>query len=179
MSIADIISNDQNTKIRWNYRLSAEIDSRSSRLINRTFRIMISPATVARETAVILSRYSPSQETIDRTPLSSCDLIKYSSVIVSTDAETILQFRQELRSLCERYNASRAQNMTEIEAIRQQLLLHSTVKHSNRVSNIDKTSLTGLISKYVTRLYTVHRINSASKMPDIRDFFLTANIKTD
>ena len=28
MSIADILSSDQNTKIRWNYRLSAEIDAR-------------------------------------------------------------------------------------------------------------------------------------------------------
>ena len=75
----------------------------------------------------------------DRSPLSTCDLIKYSSVIVSTDAETIFQFRQELRSLCEQYNNSYTQNMTEIETIRQQLiLLRSTVKHSNRISNIDK-----------------------------------------
>ena len=73
--------------------------------------------------------------------------------------------------ITERYNTSSAQNTTEIDAIRHQLLLlRSTVKHSNRVSNIDKISLTGLISKYATRLYTVHRINSASKIPDIRDF---------
>jgi hypothetical protein len=94
MSIADILSNDQNTKLRWNYRLSASIDVKSSNLVNRTFRFVISPVTVARETTAILSRYSPSQSTIDRTPLSACNLIKYSSVIVSTDAEIISQFRQ-------------------------------------------------------------------------------------
>ena len=86
MSIAEILGKDQNTKTRESYRLSAETDSRSSRLINRTFRFVISHATVARETAVILNRYSLSQDTIDRTLLSSCDLIKYSSVIISTDA---------------------------------------------------------------------------------------------
>ena len=180
MSIADILRNDQNTKTRWNYRLSAEIDVRSSSLIIRNFRFVISPASVAREASVILSRYSPSQDTIVRTPLAACDLIKYSRVIVSTDAETISQFRQELRSLCDRYNTSRAQHTAEIDATRQQLiLLRSSVKHSHRVSNIDKISLTGLISKYVTRLYNVHRISSASRIPDIREFFLPLNIETD
>ena len=178
-SIASILNTDQNTTIRWNHRISAGINTRSSGLISRTFRFVILPATVALGTAIILRRYSPSQDTIERIPLSSYDLIKYSSVIVSTDAETIFQFRQELRSLCEQYNNNRAQHTTEIDAIRQQLIhLRSTIKHSNRVSNIDKISITALISKYVTRLYNVHRLNSTSKIPDIRDFFLPSNIDT-
>jgi hypothetical protein len=179
MSIADILNNDRNTTIRWNNRISATIDTKSSCLINRTFRFAIHPATVAREATVILSRYSPSQETIDRIPLSACDLIRYNSVIVSTDAEVIFQFRQEFRSLCEQYNNSSAQNTTEIETVRQQLiLLRSTVKHSSRVGNIDKISITALISKYVTRMYNVHRLNSISNIPDIRDFFPPSNIET-
>ena len=180
MSIADILSNDQNTTIRWNYRLVADIDSRSSRLINRTFRIIISSANAVRETAVILSRYSPPRDTVDRIPLSSCDLIKYSNVIVTTEAETILQFQRELRSLCDQYNANRAQNTSEIDTIRRQLLiLRSKVKYSNSVSNIDKVSLTNLISRYSTRLYTALRINSAATTPDIRIFFPPASNRTD
>ena len=179
MSIADILSKDQNTKIRWSYRLAADLDSRSPRLTNGTFHFVISSANVARETAVILSRYSPSHDTIDRTPLSSCDLIKYSNVIISTDAETILQFKRELRLLCERYNTSRAQNMFKIDTIRRQLLpLRSTVKQSASVGNIDKISLTNLISKYAMRLYTVHRINSAANTSDIRNLF-PPPIRTD
>ena len=179
MSIADILNNDRNTTIRWNNRTSAKIDTKSSCLINRTFRFAILPATVACEATVILSRYSPSQETIDRIPLSACDLIRYNSVIVSTDAEVIFRFRQEFQSLCEQYNNSCAQNTTEIETVRQQLiLLRSTVKHSSRVSNIDKISITALISKYVTRMYNVHRLNSISNIPDIRDFFPPSNIET-
>lgn len=179
-SIDEILNNDHNTKTRWNYRSSAEIDSRSSHLTNRTFLFVISPVTVARGAAVIFSRYSPSQDIIDRTPLSTCDFIKYSNVIISTDTETIFQFRQELRSLSEQYNNSRTQNSSEIDNIRQQLiLLRSTVKHSNRVSNVDKIFLTGLISKYVTRLYNVHRITPTSKVVDIREFFLPSNIEVD
>jgi hypothetical protein len=86
-----------------------------------------------------------------------------SSDIVSTDAEVIFRFRQEFRSLCEQYNNSSAHNTTEIETVRQKLiLLRSTVKHSSRVGNIDKISITALISKYVTRLYNVHRLMSCS-----------------
>ena len=179
MSIAEILSSDQNTKIRWSYRLAANLDSRSSHLINRTFRIIISSSNAVRETAVILSRYSP-RDTVDRIPLTSCDLIKYSNVIVTTDAETILQFQRELHSLCDRYNTNRAQNMSEIDTIRRQLLtLRSKVKYSNSVSNIDKVSLTNLISRYSTRLYTALRINSAATTPDIRIFFPPASNGTD
>jgi hypothetical protein len=180
MSIADILSNDQNTKIRWSNRLAADIDSKSSRLINRTFRFIISSSNAVRETAVILSRYSPSRDTVDRTPLSSCDLIKYSNVIVTTDAEIILQFQRELRSLCDRYNTNRAQNMSETDSIRRQLLiLRSKVKYSNSVSNIDKVSLTNLISRYAMRLYTALRIHPAATTSDIRIFFPPASNGTE
>jgi hypothetical protein len=178
MSIAEILCNDQNTTIRWSYRLNADLDSRTSCLSNRTFRFTISTANAVRETAVILSRYSP-RDTVDRIPLSSCDLIKYNNVIVTTETETILQFQRELRSLCERYNVNRTQN-SEIDNIRRQLLiLRSTVKHSTSVSNIDKISFTNLISRYAMRLYTTHRINSAASTSDIRTFFPPASNGTD